>query len=100
MSPVTDSQLDDLLEKTEASLNKFKERAEQLRGEIDDARAATKVQMKAMVERLDNKYEKARERLNGLKRSSSATVEEAKRLHDDVVSDLQSMVKTIQRRIR
>lgn len=99
MSPAADSQLDDLLEKTEASLKKFKEREEQLRAEIDDARAATTVQLKAMVERLEMKYERAQERLDELKGSSSATLEEVKRLHDGVVSDLQSMVKTIKRRI-
>lgn len=93
--------MDDLTERTEASLRKFKERADQLREDLGDARAATKVQMKAMIQRLDAKYEEAEERLGELKRSSAAgKKEDIRKLHDEIVDDLQSMVKTIRRRIR
>lgn len=91
---------DDLKDRTEASVAKLKERAEELRDELGDARAATKVQIKAMVERLENKYEVAKERLDALNRSRSETEQDWRDLHEDVVSDLQSMGKTIRRRIR
>jgi len=93
--------MDDLTERTEASLRKFKERADQLREDLGDARAATKVQMKAMIQRLDAKYEQAEKRLDKLKSSQAAgKKEDIRKLHDDIVDDLQSMVKTIRRRIR
>lgn len=91
---------DDLKERTEASVAKLKERSEELRDELGDARAATKVQIKAMVERLDNKYEVAKERLDALNRSRSETQQDWKELYDEVVADLKSMGKTIRRRIR
>lgn len=90
--------MEELQERTEASLRKFKERADQLREDLSDARAATKVQMKAMIERLDRKYERAEQRFKELKGSGSD--EELQKLHDEIVEDLQSMVKTIRRRIR
>ncbi|HKK26504.1 MAG TPA: hypothetical protein VKB18_00310 [Gemmatimonadota bacterium] len=98
MSSTTSSQIDQLIERTEASLAKFKDRAEQLRSEISDARAATKVQMKAMVERLEKKYRASEKKLKELK-SSGGPREEIEELHSQIVSDLQSMVRTIKRRI-
>jgi preprotein translocase subunit SecA len=93
--------MDDLTERTEASLKKFKERADQLREDLGDARAATKVQMKAMIQRLDAKYEEAEKELDRLKSSQAAgKKEDIRKLHDEIVDDLQSMVKTIRRRIR
>lgn len=93
--------MDDLTERTEASLKKFKERADQLREDLGDARAATKVQMKAMIQRLDAKYEEAEKKLDQLKSSQAAgKKEDIRKLHDEIVDDLQSMVKTIRRRIR
>lgn len=91
---------DELKERTEASLAKFKERAEALREDLSDARAATKVQMKAMIQRLDEKYERASQRFDDLKSSSATTRADYQELHDEIVDDLQSMVKTIRRRIR
>lgn len=98
MSSTTSAQIDQLIEKTEASLAKFKDRAEQLRSEISDARAATKVQMKAMVERLEKKYRTSEKKLKELK-SSGGPREEIEELHSQIVADLQSMVRTIKRRI-
>lgn len=92
--------IDELKERTEASLKKFKERADNLREEVSDARAATKVQIKAMIERLDEKYEEARSRFDDLKRSTATTKSDYQQLHDEIVDDLQSMVRTIKRRIR
>lgn len=92
--------IDDLKERTEASLGKFKERAAALREDLSDARAATKVQMKAMIQRLEEKHDRLTERFDGLKRSTTTTKADYQRLHDEIVDDLQSMVKTIRRRIR
>ena len=91
---------DELKERTEASLKKFKERADNLREEVSDARAATKVQIKAMIERLDEKYERAQSRFDDLKSSTATTKSDYQELHDEIVEDLQSMVRTIKRRIR
>lgn len=92
--------IDDLKERTEASLAKFKERSAALREDLSDARAATKVQMKAMIQRLDEKHERLSERFSGLKRSTTTTKADYQRFHDEIVDDLQSMLKTIRRRIR
>lgn len=94
------AEIDELKERTEASLAKFKERADALREDVSDARAATKVQMKAMIQRLDEKYERASERFGDLKSSTATTRADYQELHDEIVQDLQSMVKTIRRRIR
>jgi archaellum component FlaC len=91
---------DELKDRTEASLKKFKERADNLREEVSDARAATKVQIKAMIERLDEKYERAQSRFKDLKSSTTTTKADYQKLHDEIVDDLQSMVRTIRRRIR
>ncbi len=91
---------DELKDRTEASLKKFKERADNLREEVSDARAATKVQIKAMIERLDEKYERAQSRFKDLKSSTTTTKADYQQLHDEIVDDLQSMVRTIRRRIR
>lgn len=91
---------DELKDRTEASLKKFKERADNLREEVSDARAATKVQIKAMIERLDEKYERAQSRFKDLKKSTTTTKADYQQLHDEIVDDLQSMVRTIRRRIR
>ncbi len=88
-----------LVERTEATLDKFKERAEQLRAELGDARAATKVQMKAMIARLEKKHEGARTEFDRLKRNGGAQVEELGKLHQRIVSDLSDMKRTIDRRI-
>jgi len=92
--------MDDLQERTEASLEKYRERALQLREDLGDARAATKVQMKAMIERLEEKYEEAEEEFDRLKKAGSTTRDEWQKLHDEVVSEFQTMAKTIRRRIR
>jgi len=94
------AEIDELKERTEASLAKFKERANELREDLSDARAATKVQMKAMIQRLDEKYERATDRFKDLKSSSATTKADYQELHDEIVDDLQSMLKTIRRRIR
>jgi wobble nucleotide-excising tRNase len=98
MSSTTSTQIDQLIEKTEASLSKFKDRADQLRSEMGDAKASTKVQIKAMVERLEAKYRQSEQKLEGLKKSGGSR-EDIEALHGKIVDDLQSMLRTINRRI-
>lgn len=89
----------DLIERTEASLEKYKQRADELREELSSARAATKVQIKAMVQRLEEKYDDASSKLKEL-RDSSDGKDDLEKLHREVTSDLSDMVRTIKRRIR
>jgi predicted nuclease with TOPRIM domain len=94
------SQFKSLLEDTEETLERFKKRAVALREEHDDRRAATKVQIKAMVQRLENKYEEGQKRLEELRDEGSDSVDELRRFNRGLVSDLQDMARTIRRRIR
>lgn len=98
MSSTTSAQIDQLVERTEANLGKFKDRADQLRGEIGDARAATKVRIKAMVDRLEAKHEAYEKRLQNLQKAGGPR-EDIESLHSEIVDDLQSMARTINRRI-
>ena len=92
--------LDEIKERTEAHLKKYRERATVLRDDLSDARAATKVQMKAMIERLEEKAEEAESRFDDLKSSSATTRSDYQELLDHLTDDWQSMLKTIRRRIR
>lgn len=91
--------IDQIKDRTEAHMKKYRERATQLRDDLSDARAATKVQMKAMIERLEEKVEKAESRYDDLKSSSATTRSDYQDLLDDLMDDWQSMLKTIRRRI-
>lgn len=99
MATETTEEFQQLVERTEATLEKFREKAETLRGELGDARAATKVQIKAMVARLEQKHEEASQRLDELRKNGSSNSEEVGRLHQQIVNDLSDMNKTIDRRI-
>ena len=99
MTTETAEEYQQLVERTEATLEKFKERADSLRDELSDARAATKVQMKAMIARLEQKYEDGQEKLSSLRRNGADAVDELGRLHHKIVSDLSDMKRTIERRI-
>lgn len=94
------SQFDSLLEETEETLEKFDKRAKELRKEHDERRAATKVQIKAMVERLEKKYEDLSSELEEIRDAGSDRADDLKRLNRKVVNDLKDMGKTIRRRIR
>lgn len=94
------SQFEDLAKETEETLEKFKKRAASLQEEVDDARAATRVQMKAMVERLEKKYDEGSARLAELRQNGSEGLEELRRFNRKLVNDLQDMGRTIRRRIR
>lgn len=94
------SQFQNLVSDTEETLDKFKKRANKLREELGDARAATKVQIKAMVERLEKKYEKATSELDEIRDAGSDRMDDLRQLNKTLVKDLKDMGKTIRRRIR
>lgn len=96
----TTEEYEQLVERTEATLEKFQERASELKDELSDARAATKVQIKAMIQRLEQKYEEGKEELTSLRRGGSTNAEQIGRLHQQIVSNLSDMKRTIDRRIR
>ncbi len=97
MTTETSEEHKHLVERTEATLEKFQEKAEGLRGELPEARAATKVQLKAMIARLEKKYDMGKQRLSEL--GPDGDTEEIGRLHQKIVADLHDMVRTIERRI-
>lgn len=93
--------IDQMVERTQATVEKYKERAEELREELRQARAGRKVQIMAMIDRLERKYDGAKEKLAEF---SGDTSEEAAQalgaLHQKVVSELSDMKRTIEQRIR
>jgi len=92
---------DQLVERTQATVEKYRERAEELREELRQARAGRKVQIMAMIDRLERKYDGAKEKLEEF--SGSATDEASQALgdfHQKVVSELSDMKRTIDQRIR
>lgn len=93
------SQFESLAKETEETLERFKKRAAALREEHDQRRAATKVQIKAMVQRLEKKYDEGQERLEELRNEGSDALEELRRFNRGLVNDLQDMARTIRRRI-
>ncbi len=95
---------DQLLRRTAATVEKFKEGAEELKDKLGKARANRRVQLLAMINRMENKYEGATSRLEHL---ADATDEAGTRpsrelgaLHQQVVSELSNMKRTIENRIR
>ena len=91
-----------LLERTNATVEKYREGAEELRDELRQARAGRKVQIMAMIDRLERKYDGAKTRLEEL--TDSGDDEESNQqlgvLHQKVVSELSDMKRTIATRIR
>ena len=90
-----------LLQRTTATVEKYPEAAAELRVKLREARAGRKVQIMAMIDRLERKYDGAKTRLEEL---SDAEDEGNSRalgaLHQKVVSELSDMRRTIQTRIR
>jgi len=92
---------DQLVERTQATVEKYRERAEELREELRQARAGRKVQIMAMIDRLERKYDGAKEKLEEF--ADSKTEDSTKALgdfHQRVVSELSDMKRTIDQRIR
>ena len=98
MTIETSEDFANLVDRTEAAVEKFRERADGLRDEIGEAKAAAKVRYKAMIARLDNKYEGATQRLSELK--DGGTIEQLDELHEKIVAELSDMKRTIERRLR
>jgi hypothetical protein len=90
-----------LVERTTATVEKYREKAEDLREELRQARAGRKVQIMAMIDRLERKYDSATERLKEFSSTSSEDAAQALgEFHQKVVSELSDMKRTIDRRIR
>lgn len=91
---------DQIMERTQATVEKYREGAEELRGELNGARASRKVQLMAMIDRLERKYDGAKERLEEFAGSTAdGTAEALGDFHQKVVSELSDMKRTIERRI-
>lgn len=90
-----------LMERTQATVEKYRERAEELRVELRQARAGRKVQIMAMIDRLERKYDGAKEKLEELSVSGADGTQGALGdFHQKVVSELSDMKRTIDQRIR
>jgi len=92
---------DQLVERTQATVEKYRERAEELREELRQARAGRKVQIMAMIDRLERKYTNSKEKLEEF--TDSKAEDSAQALgdfHQKVVSELSDMKRTIDQRIR
>lgn len=87
-----------LVERTEATVEKFREKAEELKEMLGEARAGRKVQILAMIDRLEKKYDGAKERLAAL--TPDSPLEEIGQMHQQIVSELSDMKRTIEHRIR
>jgi len=92
---------DQLVERTQATVEKYKERADELREELRQARAGRKVQIMAMIDRLERKYDGAKEKLSEFSEESAEDAAQALgAFHQKVVSELSDMKRTIEQRIR
>ena len=92
---------DQLVERTTATVEKYRERAEELREELRQARAGRKVQIMAMIDRLERKYDGAKEKLTEFTETTTEdTAQALGDFHQKVVSELSDMKRTIDQRIR
>ncbi|MFQ5679987.1 MAG: hypothetical protein ACE5HP_11085 [Gemmatimonadota bacterium] len=93
----TSEDFEQLMERTEATLEKFRERADSLQEELGAVSAATKVQVKAMIARLERKYERGKARLSTLQQGGEEHADELNRFHHEVINSLSDMKRTIDR---
>jgi hypothetical protein len=100
MTIETSNDFDNLVDRTEAAVEKFRESADGLRDEIGEAKAAAKVKYKAMIARLDHKHTLAKDRLAELKREGEGSLDQLDALHERLVTELTDMKRTIARRLR
>jgi len=92
---------DQLVERTQATVEKYRERADELREELRQARAGRKVQIMAMIDRLERKYDGAKEKLEEFSEDHAEDAAQALgAFHQKVVSELSDMKRTIEQRIR
>lgn len=89
-----------LLQRTTATLEKYREGAEELRVKLREARAGRKVQIMAMIDRLERKYDGAKTRLEELADTEEGNSRALNALHQKVASELADMKRTIKTRIR
>lgn len=89
-----------LLQRTTATVEKYREGAEELRVKLREARAGRKVQIMAMIDRLERKYDGAKTKLEELSDTEEGNRRALGALHQKVVSELSDMKRTIQTRIR
>lgn len=98
---ISTEDFDQLVARASATVEKYRENAEELRDELRQARAGRKVQIMAMIDRLERKYDGAKIKLEEF--SENAADDTAQALgdfHQKVVSELTDMKKTIDQRIR
>jgi len=90
-----------MLERATATLEKYREGADELRVELRKARAGRKVQIMAMIDRLEQKYDGNKIKLKALTDfDEEEPSDELGDLHQKIVSELSDMRRTIERRIR
>lgn len=98
---ISTEDFDQLVARTSATVEKYRERAEELREELRAARAGRKVQIMAMIDRLERKYDGAKEKLEEFSGNSADDAAQALGdFHQKVVSELSDMKRTIDQRIR
>jgi len=98
---VTIESYEQMLERTTATLEKYREGADELKVELRQARAGRKVQIMAMIDRLEKKYDGNKVKLKALTDfDEEAPSKELGDLHQTIVSELSDMRRTIERRIR
>ncbi len=97
----TSESYEQMMERTTATVEKYREGAEELRDQLRAARAGRKVQIMAMIDRLERKYDGAKTKLEELADSKEEDpTQELGDFHRKVVSELSDMNKTIATRIR
>lgn len=100
----TSESFEQMMQRTEATVEKYREGAEELREQLKAARAGRKVQIMAMIDRLERKYDGAKVKLGEFAESGKGKEEDEGQalgdFHQKVVSELTDMKKTIATRIR
>ena len=90
-----------MIERTTATLEKYREGADELKEVLGKARAGRKVQILAMIDRLEHKYDGNKLKLEELADfDEEAPSAELGVFHQKIVSELSDMRRTIERRIR
>ena len=98
---VTIESYEQMLERTTATLEKYREGADELKVELRQARAGRKVQIMAMIDRLEKKYDGNKVKLKALTDfDEEAPSKELGDLHHKIASQLSDMRRTIEHRIR
>ncbi|MDH3734009.1 MAG: hypothetical protein OEU54_10765 [Gemmatimonadota bacterium] len=98
---ISTEDFDQLVARTTATVEKYREKAEELREELRAARAGRKVQIMAMIDRLERKYDGAKVKLEEFsEHTAEDTAQALGDFHQKVVSEFSDMKRTIDQRIR